>query len=160
MTAGIKNRWDAQQQTLEGHSYRVRAVAFSPDGKTLASALYDYTVRLWDAATSAPQQMLMLRHALEHLSFSRNGEYLETDRGLLGAGLKSDALSTSEAQKLLTPYVTRWGSPRPSTTLRGQPTLPTTVVITSLRRVGSRRPRRACTRANTKRRPPRTPKMI
>ncbi|KAM7220964.1 NACHT domain containing protein, partial [Rhypophila decipiens] len=36
--SGIRSRWGAHQQTLEGHSDDVNAVSFSPDGKTLASA--------------------------------------------------------------------------------------------------------------------------
>ena len=36
-------------QTLEGHEDEVRALAYSPDGSTLASGSRDNTVRLWDA---------------------------------------------------------------------------------------------------------------
>ena len=33
--------------TLKGHDDVVNSVAFSPDGKTLASGSYDQTVKMW-----------------------------------------------------------------------------------------------------------------
>ncbi|KAH8898281.1 hypothetical protein GQ53DRAFT_711479 [Thozetella sp. PMI_491] len=44
--------WNACLSTLEGHSNTVRSVAWLTDGRRLASASYDNTIKIWDAATS------------------------------------------------------------------------------------------------------------
>ena len=51
--------WDAESgrpvgQPLAGHTDAVVSVVFSPDGKQIATASNDDSVRVWDAATGRP----------------------------------------------------------------------------------------------------------
>ena len=49
---------DTSSRTLTGHTDSVLSVAFSPDGKLLASGSDDNTVRIWDMATGQELQIL------------------------------------------------------------------------------------------------------
>jgi WD40 repeat protein len=69
--------WDpatgAMMQRLEDHSRGIKAVAFSMDGKQLASASNDWTVRLWETATGALLQTIEVDTIVRALSFSIDG---------------------------------------------------------------------------------------
>ena len=54
----IGDEWGACLQTLEGHSYWVKSVAFSPDSARLASASSDKTAKIWDARSGKCLQTL------------------------------------------------------------------------------------------------------
>ena len=79
--------WDAAtgalRSTLEGHSRWVNAVAFSPDGQTVASGSTDDTVKLWDVARGALLDTVRADGHINALSFSPDGSYLQTNRGVL-----------------------------------------------------------------------------
>ncbi|MBP5973083.1 hypothetical protein HW132_10135 [Brasilonema sp. CT11] len=62
---------------LENHTDKVLSVSFSPDGKTLASASADHTIKLWDVATGK-QKTTLTGHSdvVYSVSFSLDGKTL------------------------------------------------------------------------------------
>ncbi len=70
---------------IEGHTDAVQGVAYSPDGKRLASASADRTVKVWDAQTG--QELFTLKghkNAVRAVVFSPDGKRLASAGGPSG----------------------------------------------------------------------------
>jgi WD40 repeat protein len=74
--------WDidprATLPALRGHDSYVYPVAFSPDGKWLASGSWDNKLRLWDAATGEPCATLSQPGIVWTMAYSPDGAWLMT----------------------------------------------------------------------------------
>jgi WD40 repeat protein/tetratricopeptide (TPR) repeat protein len=64
------------QRAILPHPSGVSAVTWSPDGKKLATACWDHTVRIWDAAGKSVLESLPYGIWVHNLAFSRDGKLL------------------------------------------------------------------------------------
>lgn len=63
---------------LWGHSNRITALDFSPDGRWIVTASLDSTMRTWDLPTGGCIDGVKLESVITNLKFSPNGDFLAT----------------------------------------------------------------------------------
>src|SRR5262249_41894406 len=73
--------WDMKTKTLrwmlEGHTNLVLSMAWSPDGRTLASSSIDRTIQIWDTETGRRLRDIEAHHrTVTSVSFSHDGRLL------------------------------------------------------------------------------------
>ncbi|KAH8595410.1 WD40-repeat-containing domain protein [Bisporella sp. PMI_857] len=85
--SGFFEIWDvergAQLRKIQAHQHNISALAFSAQGMLLASASDDKTIKIWLAAKGTMLEKIEIGISIHKMSFSSDGTFLETERGVL-----------------------------------------------------------------------------
>lgn len=90
---GLRNASDLELiKVFRGHRERIIGKDFSPDGKLLATASFDRTMRLWNLSGTAGEPMPSHRQEIVGLAFSPDGQWIASgawDKKVILWGLKT-----------------------------------------------------------------------
>jgi RNA polymerase sigma factor (sigma-70 family) len=90
-------KWKVRLDLDTGHRLEVWSVAFWPDGKLLATASLDKTVKLWDPASGKEIAILKMSLPVRSVAISQDGNQLAVGQGEIGEN-KAGELAIGDAK--------------------------------------------------------------